>query len=437
MADEWRSLVTNEYIQRYLGYVEDTESPRLFHAWAALSGISACLKRKVWMPFGPFKIYPNMFVFLVGAPGVKKSSAISIMTKLLEDYSDVRFGPSDTAGQRQGLLAALRNSDDEEEQQELEEQLKAMTTFDVESLGNVELNLQSPAEKHALYVASEELTSFLGVKSLELITCIGDLWDNKSVYEYRLKNSLFKVDQPTLSLIGGTTPTNISTAFPQEAIGQGFMSRTIMVHGADRYKSIPRPKELPGDLRMWLGTAMQQACNFAPGPVVETEEAGEYIDALYEYSPRINDARFVHYSERRQQHKLKVALCLAVARGSTRIELCDVQDAHALLTETERHMARALGEYGLSALSIAKQRIVEFVEHSKQRVTSEMIRKQLLRDIKTTDFATAMSDLTEGGVLVELQDGKTHQTYYRRVAEKSNVTLQDLMRLQRVTNPVE
>jgi len=50
-------------------------------------------------------------------------------------------------------------------------------------------------------------------------------------YDYKLKNSKSVIiNEPTVTILGGNTPTGMSVAFPQEAIGQGFFSRLIIVH---------------------------------------------------------------------------------------------------------------------------------------------------------------------------------------------------------------
>jgi len=95
------------YLNEYLRMVEDTESPRIFHIWAAVFAVSAALGRRCWLPFGVFDVYPNHYILLVGTPGTRKSTAASLTRKLLKASTGVRFAPADTGGQRQGLINAL------------------------------------------------------------------------------------------------------------------------------------------------------------------------------------------------------------------------------------------------------------------------------------------------------------------------------------------
>jgi hypothetical protein len=96
-----------EYLNEYLKMVEDTESPRIFHIWSAVFAMSAALGRRSWLPFGTFDIFPNQYVLLVGTPGTRKSTAANLSKKLLKNSTGTRFAPSDTGGQRQGLIGAL------------------------------------------------------------------------------------------------------------------------------------------------------------------------------------------------------------------------------------------------------------------------------------------------------------------------------------------
>jgi hypothetical protein len=64
------------YIGDYLLFTSNTESPPDYHRWACLSSLSVLAGRRFWFDLGPIRFYPNLYVILVGHPGVKKSSAL-------------------------------------------------------------------------------------------------------------------------------------------------------------------------------------------------------------------------------------------------------------------------------------------------------------------------------------------------------------------------
>ncbi|MFK5283171.1 hypothetical protein ACI3PL_26730, partial [Lacticaseibacillus paracasei] len=79
---------------------------------------------------------------------------------------------------------------------------------------------KTPAES---FIAADEFNNFIGLGNTDFISILGELWDYEGVYDYRLKNSksVF-IPYPTISILGGNTPTGFSQAFPPESIGQGF-----------------------------------------------------------------------------------------------------------------------------------------------------------------------------------------------------------------------
>ena len=59
-------------IQLFMSYTEQTPSPPIFRLWAGIALVAGALERRVWSSTGTLTTYPNLFVFLVGAPGVGK-----------------------------------------------------------------------------------------------------------------------------------------------------------------------------------------------------------------------------------------------------------------------------------------------------------------------------------------------------------------------------
>jgi hypothetical protein len=65
-----------------------SEAPQEYHLWTGLTIISSVLKRQVYKDRKRFITWPNLYTFLVGPPGTKKSSAISIGEDLLKQTQD-------------------------------------------------------------------------------------------------------------------------------------------------------------------------------------------------------------------------------------------------------------------------------------------------------------------------------------------------------------
>lgn len=407
--------ITNEFLKSYLAYTENTESPKIFHLWAAISGVAACLGRRVFYPFAVGDIFPNMYVLLVGPPATRKSTAINIMKDLVKKNTGVRFAPKDTAGQRQGLITAIHS---DTEQDELV--LQSLGMNDSISLNAFEMNGSRQSfieteidlrDRHTLYVTAGEFASFIGNNNSDMLTFLIEMFDGTD-YDYQLKTSKLVIEKPLLNLIGGTTPTSLSDCLPEVAIGQGFMSRIILVFAAKKWKSVEEPT-LRDDLGTTIGEVFKLLHENWDGPIGITASARNAISSFYDKELEISDPRFVHYIERRSTHLKKLATILACARLSKDMEAEDIIQADEILKYTEVTMPDALGEYGMSPLAGAKQRLLEFITHTNAAVPISVIYSVMYRDMKKNDIISCLNDLHNAGKIVRV-DTNSGPAYVRK-----------------------
>ena len=384
----------HKYLRDYLDYVEETESPRIFHVWSALSAVSACLGRRVWYEFGHLNIYPNMYVVLSGPSGVRKSSALSCAKKLLKENTSVHFAPDDTGGQRQGIISAMAKTfGDSDALDDLFE--KAFTEPDagVDALSNLEIDTRDP---HHMYACQEEFNSFIGEKNTQLMTFLQKMYDGDD-YEYQLKSTSQTLKQGLLGILGATTPAQIALSMPQESVGQGFTSRVIFVFAGEKYKSVPRPIRYNPVIGGRIAEVLSNAWMNMEGPMKETPEAAAKMDQLYEAKLHVNDTRFTNYATRRHQHLQKLVMAIAASGKRMEIREEDVILGDAILCLTEKTMPDALGEFGMSKLSAAKQRLIEFIKGATDPVPADLIGSLMSRDMTALECAGAVNDLKNSG----------------------------------------
>jgi len=392
--------IDNPFLRLYLEYVEDTESPRLMHIWSAIAGVSACLGRRTYLPFGIGPIYSNLFVLLVGPPGMRKSTAIKICQKRIRHATGVRFAPDDTSGQRQGLISALANEDVNDP--DLEILNNSEKVLDLEVLGNIELKIDI-RDRHYLWAVASEFSSFIGTNSREMVKFLGKMWDGED-YDYRLKGEQQILKEPLLSFIGGTSPTQLVEDLPPGSIGQGFTSRIIFVYGNEKYKQVEEPPPLPVKLEKEIDKVFSNLYFHFEGPVARTPEAKQAHKELYHYDTKIQDTRFIYYIDRRHQHLIKLSMILAASRMSDTVELADVTQAQNILIETEKKMPEALGEFGLSPAGVAKQRILEFIQQAREPVSEKVLWAMMNKDFgKRADMLNSMIDLVNTGKIVQVE----------------------------------
>lgn len=413
MSSAKSTITNNPFLQTYLEYVEDTESPRIFHIMSALAGVGACLGRRNWIQFGSNEIFANMYIALVGPPAAKKSSALRVTKGLLRKATAVRLAPSDTGGKKQGLLTFLENKQLDPELEAMAESLDVADGALLEKLAGLEMGkLPDVRDKHYGIAIASELTSLLGDNQNEILEFLIQMWDGDD-YEYQLSKTSQTLQGGLLSIIGGTTPSSLAASLPQNASGGGFMSRFILCFGNTKYKSVPWPKPFDEDLEQQLVGVMSGLHYDFEGPFIVPRKTEELIREVYDESPQIDDARFVHYADRRQTHLLKLAMCLAAARQSHTIEVEDFREARMLLIAMEAYMSDALGEYGMNKLANAKQRLIETLRHARIPVDMSVLYATLQRDMNKIEFGQCVNELITANKIMAVKTSKGQALVYK------------------------
>lgn len=416
------------YLNDYLEMVEDTESPRIFHIWSALFAISASLGRRCWLPFGTFDTYPNLYVLLVGTPGTRKTTAANQSKKILRDSTGVRFAPSDTGGQRQGLVLALQGGTDESKEFLNGVELGGRDTG-ILSLTELEQVTDEPdeqdavfvdhADRHHIAVVASEFSRFIGQNNHSMLDFLGERYDGES-YEYKTRQSDIKLKDTLMNLIACTTPASLNICLPPQVVGHGFMSRLLLVYGAQKYKQVPWPEAPDSSLVSRVKDVLRDVYYNCSGAFSMTPEAKEYSTGLYGYVLEITDSRFGYYNERRFAHLCKVTMCLTAARGSMVIQKEDFEEAHKILRATERGMPDALGEFGMNPLAMLKQEILEQLRAHQGPLLMEQIVAMFHRDARSHEIMEVVGDLIKMGQIT-MGNNRTGQRFLSAIFSKQNV----------------
>lgn len=362
----------------YLGkYVADTESPLLYHRWCLIGGVAAMLGRNTWVPFGHNNIYPNQFIMLIGSPGVRKSTAITLVKKLVLAAGFDTIAANRTSKEK--FLLDLYGMDEDGNAE----------NGDISTI-NIFGGNDSDDRPRELLIAADEFTNFAGLGNYEFISLLGELWDCPSEYIVRTKTShSYKIPEPTISLLGGNTPSGFAAAFPPDMMGQGFFSRMILVNGTSTGKRITIPRAPDVAETEKIVAYLQTIREKVRGAMTFEDEAFEALDYLYQNWVDLEDIRFQHYSSRRLTHLIKLITVCTAMRISTRISREDVILANSILTLTESEMPAAMGEFGKSRHSDVSARVLAILEDSPPLTLREIWKHGLSNDLEK------MSQLSE------------------------------------------
>ena len=78
------------WLNAYLEYTKESESPDNYHIWAGLSAIASVVRRNIWLDQGLYVLFPNMYVLFVGPPArTAKSTAMWLARQLVRQVPNL------------------------------------------------------------------------------------------------------------------------------------------------------------------------------------------------------------------------------------------------------------------------------------------------------------------------------------------------------------
>lgn len=403
-----------DFFKKFMHFTRGTEVPTFFYRWAAIAGLGAWIGRDVYVQFGAQKIYPNMYVLLMGEPGTKKSTAIKRMKKLLKEAGYANFAAEKTSKEK--FLLDMGN---EEEETDGEEFLNS--------------GLFGNDEVREVFIAADEFNDFFGNNILDFVSMLGVLWDFDGIYENKIKNGQsVRIPYPTVSILGGTTATTFAHTFPQEVIGQGFFSRTLAVHAKPTGKRITWPPEEDEVQKADLLEYLLKVKTCHSGRLEFSAEALELVDKIYQTWENIEDIRFASYANRRLVHLLKMILVHTIGRLGTQVEKEDVIYANTVLYHTERHMPQAYGEFGQSKNSLLTHKILQILEASPEALEIHELWSKVQSDFDRMEpFSQLLQGMSHAGK-IQVHSGKilpkkqVMKAEYSEVVDYSYLTSEEI-----------
>lgn len=430
---------TNESLfELYFRYAEATEPPTVYHRWSLISSVGALLGRQFWFPFGTTRIFPNQYVMLIGNPGTRKSTAIKMARRVIATTGYSTFAAERTSKEK--FLLDLEGVTDEDAWSKSNKSgRRTITANDV--LDNLELG--GGGETHdgipkEIFVTADEFNEFSGTGNIEFLSMLGALWDwddEDTTYKHRFKNSKsISIFQPTISILGGNTHSSFKLAFPEQAIGQGFLSRLILVYSEPSGRKITFPTKPPDAVVSSLAAALSRIKESVRGEATMAAGAERALDTIYRTSKDLEDYRFKSYSTRRFTHLIKLCLIVTAMRSSTEISTDDVVLANTILTYTESNMSKALGEFGRSKDSEAQHNIMTALYESKTPLSISDLWKIVSRDVdKQERLADILSSLASAGKIQPAPGNKGMFLPMQKPMAKENTPYVNLNLLKEVT----
>ena len=396
-----------DWIETFCEYVSDTETPRIFAKWSAISAIAGALRKKCWFKLGRHKTYPNLYIILVAPPGGRKSVSLNYAKELLiEGIPDVVI--SSESNTRESLLQDLELS-------ATDAIIEDRTAF----------------RYSALTVMSKEFEIFLGQKkeNAKMIVTLTDLFDcTDAVWKHRTKHSgNSTIPNVYLNLAGCTTPSSLASSFPTDAIGGGLTSRMLFIYCDKREKLVPVPewtekeakykKLLLSDIAIIGGLAGEY--HFSDNSRKKYDEW--YISQTK--APRLcRDEAFSGWYERKPIFVQKLAVINQASQHSSfTIEWNIFEKAILLVEEVEETMALAFRGVGRSDITADVYMIYTIIS-SRSYISDQELLALTWRDVDAKKMDQIIPTLSRSGLIRVLTQSPIGESGYFYVAVKKKET---------------
>jgi hypothetical protein len=327
--------------------------------------VAAVLQRRSYTILRGRKLYANIFAFLVGPPGVGKTTAIIEAREVIKKVSAVKLMPAKVTPERFINLLS-----------------KAHTLLPAE-VG------QFPERTASATLLMDELSVFIQHHNYDFLSILADLFDCPPLWENStISREEDRCENVHVNLLGGITPKAIAENIGERGFGLGFTSRIIFVYAnsleeqGDIFELSDEPDR--SVLISTLRTIHKLAGKFSP-----TEDASAFVREWRreKMEPYPSDPRFAEYLTRRLAHWLKLSLIISASRRDSRsITLEDVRTAKAWLLEAEAAMPGAVELVGKNPIFQAiedahRWMLVQHMTNGRRGVPESALRNKLSHSV--------------------------------------------------------
>lgn len=330
------------WIDEIVDQHKEFESPLSFWRWAGLAAISAVVKDRIWMDRYLYKLYPNIYVMFHADSGLKKGPPVNFAEKLVKEVNNTSIIKG-----RSSIQAILKD----------------MGTGQSYPGGKVKSDSN-------VFICSSELSSSI-VEDPVAAKILTDLYDrhyNEGEWKSLLKQEVFSLKSPTITILGATNEAMSEDFFTKSVIQGGYFARTFIIYESKRNRrnsltSAPRNKPDAKKLAIYLKEIAKLEGQF--NPLAQTEETDIYRIL------KKKDGRDIYFSEAGLIYDNWYDIFL------------DLVDSQDIKDETG-----TLNRFGDSVLKVAM--LLSLSEHCKLEITASAmteaikICEQLLGNVRKT-----------------------------------------------------
>ena len=287
-----------DFLKAVLKQTSDFEPPRDYFYWAALCVIAAVTKGKVYLDRFSHKLYPNIYVLLLGKSGMRKTAVINFAKKLVNMTNTTRV----VAGRNtiEGIIHTLSQD------------------YTLEG-GTI-------IKRATAFIAGTEFSALIQDNDAAM-TILTDLYDTGYHDDKGWKNTLKTSESEilrgvNLTMLGATNRTHLEDKLSTKDILGGFIARTFLVD-ATKKRTLNALVRRPDNVLNYKHLLNYlDSIKSIEGPFDWEPEAADYYENWYmkfnkqkEEQDDDNITEDTGMSARFEDHVLKVAMLLSLSRG--------------------------------------------------------------------------------------------------------------------------
>lgn len=433
--------------EKWLSYTDGLASPQNYIEWGWLYTISASLQRRVWCPPDHRRCYPNMYVTLVGKPGIGKGQVIRSVSDILklhklEDVKPTAGGSSEEQMIVDSMAAAdLKAAQDEmmvgkdkassPDKPDLIPIAADAVTYEalVQSMGRCirrinysEYNAAQGKNVMRIYSHSslcfclEEIASLFRKNTESLVNFLIQAYDCGENYEYQTKTAgRDRIRRLCLNFLGATNPDFMQDTFDDKLLSQGYSSRTFYVFANKNRKSVfflPELTELQKQHRKEVAEHVVKLTRIYGQVKIDDETWNWLQDWWAEYEARPDkraskSLKLEAYYARKNIHVMKIAMAMHFGESlDLFIPKATFQRAMDFLATEERTMHLALTLDGKNPLADTSRKMCGYLQQAGKKTFVDLlvefngsVRKteleEILETLQTTGQVTATQEVDE------------------------------------------
>lgn len=350
------------FLDSYMQYAQGNEASPLFHLWAGINVLSCTISRRVYFSQEYFKIYPNMYVVLVGEPGDKKTTAMSLAREMVQKI-DRPIAPPSATKEAITVLMSAENDKSKCHINYLDGTLPKHIT-------------------HLSFFASEIVTMLsAGGNPQGIIEFFTDIYDREA-FEVLTKNKGNDViDAPYITILACMTPEQTGQLLKERLITGGFSRRCVFIYGRSKAEPVPRPKLLPAQVeaKIFCLEHLNRVKEFK-GEYKMDADGEAFFDRWYRIKHRQlsmpHPAPFKNWLRSKDTMLIKLAMLLDLAEDMSGIITEPLlQRGVEMLDATEKDLNRVFAGAGKNPLAELAFKVISKLEEAPNK---QLSKKQLV-----------------------------------------------------------